>query len=1110
MKNIGVILLAIMFIGSVFAEDGAIYSSDMKSIGLTVEGKSIASLSISDVKVIDEKAYFTSCDLLSCSVYVNSTMIEDVILDDKSMPTMEVIGGEGKIQTDGIYILEDSYREVCHPTYGTAQLEEDIWDNKTNDYTKRYYNATVQLKDECKLEDIKVWNTIEKERKLMKGVKYQFKINYIKSDGFASGDLVFSFFGVKLDELAWWNAAWSYRKAITVTNPLAWNMYNYSAILIQITYNAHMQADFDDLRFVFVNATDSSEYLLKAWLENKTDSTIANVWVNVSYLPASGTSTVRMYYGNGAATNYWDGNNTFRFFDHFDSALDTSVWQRNFGWAETSSSYLNICNTTGGEGISLSRGAVWPWNQHARWSGYVVTSAASPGFIGWGDSYRDATSGGDGAAVYYYNSSGYGGLIYSYKAANGEENKRLAYMDSTIGSVWTIDLRRNSTSSTAAKYRNDSYINYTDDVLHVPSALLNFTLYDRSSVCVAYDWIAIGNYTESGGVDYPTSAFGGEESVGLSELTTNFSAVDWETNMTWMNASVNLPGTLSMRAWLNCSGVLRDSTNKTDGAGQFDFNTTFRIPLVPMNNTGIPCNWYYENTTTLGSSNVTGAGWTQQVYWSYYPYSWNITQLALETQILYANLTYVDMGFVSPTFLANGTFNGTAFPLTYISPFLFNGTTFAPSYVTPPNQTLSSYGNLTVNYGGTAYVRNSTYYNITNVLHVSIDNCTTPGALNFTAVDESTGARVNFDLDIVLTLWVNSTSSLSFTDYSQNNTYRAFCIDPSSFTGTITASATYNEYGTVAYRGYTGTYTSISNTSYLNITLLTVNGSYYVFTVTTQYGVPIWNANITATRGGVITETRNTNPDGTQSLLFKPFVVYVVNVTKAGYLPMSFNFTPTTITSVGIRMTPDSIPQMNTSNEHMWSNVTYWFYSSPFNNGSRTYNTSFFISYNVSSPGAYLSYWGISINRTWSNGTNFSTFNVAFLNSTNATGGNFTYAVTLNGTYQITAWFKHQNYTKFVFQDSFFYLNGTNRYTQLRDIIPYAVSGWGYQFMVIVFMIGIMAYVSYLGFGEAAWVFGLAVMGLFTLFNFQVMQIPMTLTIIGVGLYAVSGVTANR
>jgi hypothetical protein len=74
-----------------------------------------------------------------------------------------------------------------------------------------------------------------------------------------------------------------------------------------VAYDGDMQSDFDDLRFTQADGTT----LIDAWLEEKTDSTSAIVWVEFPTTPANTvTEDYYMYYGN-AGGNVWNGTNTF-------------------------------------------------------------------------------------------------------------------------------------------------------------------------------------------------------------------------------------------------------------------------------------------------------------------------------------------------------------------------------------------------------------------------------------------------------------------------------------------------------------------------------------------------------------------------------------------------------------------------------------------------------------------------------------------------------------------------------------------------------------------------------------------------------------------------------
>ncbi|RLJ04578.1 MAG: hypothetical protein DRP18_04535, partial [Candidatus Aenigmatarchaeota archaeon] len=72
--------------------------------------------------------------------------------------------------------------------------------------------------------------------------------------------LVSSFSGVYPD--------WSYRRPITITEQSGNTLTDYQ-VAINVTYDSDMQADFDDLRFTWLNETSGEEQEIPYWIEDK-------------------------------------------------------------------------------------------------------------------------------------------------------------------------------------------------------------------------------------------------------------------------------------------------------------------------------------------------------------------------------------------------------------------------------------------------------------------------------------------------------------------------------------------------------------------------------------------------------------------------------------------------------------------------------------------------------------------------------------------------------------------------------------------------------------------------------------------------------------------------
>lgn len=99
-----------------------------------------------------------------------------------------------------------------------------------------------------------------------------------------------------------WLEGWNYRREITVTEQSGSTLTNYPVLVPLNSSNfdfSKANSDGSDIRF-----TDTSDNLLDYWIE-EWDSTgeTAKIWVKVPSIPASGTVTIYMYYGNSGATS---------------------------------------------------------------------------------------------------------------------------------------------------------------------------------------------------------------------------------------------------------------------------------------------------------------------------------------------------------------------------------------------------------------------------------------------------------------------------------------------------------------------------------------------------------------------------------------------------------------------------------------------------------------------------------------------------------------------------------------------------------------------------------------------------------------------------------------
>ena len=147
----------------------------------------------------------------------------------------------------------------------------------------------------------------------------------------------------------WYDAAWSYRRPVTLSP--ATSVADYQVLVTLTTavmgnpYTG-VNADGSDIRFTGPDGATLQDY----WIESWDNTGTSKIWVEVQ---TSGTTAIFMYYGNAAAGSTSDGDATFVFFDDFPgTTLDGTKWG---SWAATVSvagSVVTITNTGAWGGIA--------------------------------------------------------------------------------------------------------------------------------------------------------------------------------------------------------------------------------------------------------------------------------------------------------------------------------------------------------------------------------------------------------------------------------------------------------------------------------------------------------------------------------------------------------------------------------------------------------------------------------------------------------------------------------------------------------------------------------------------------------------------------------------
>ncbi|MGH6693154.1 MAG: DUF2341 domain-containing protein, partial [Gammaproteobacteria bacterium] len=105
----------------------------------------------------------------------------------------------------------------------------------------------------------------------------------------------------------WWNTAWTRRRDITFSGNVfggAENLADFPVLVALTSGNFNYgvaQADGGDLRFFDTDGT-ALAYEIESWTPGGT----SYVWVRVPQIDTTGSDSIRMYYGNGAAADGWN------------------------------------------------------------------------------------------------------------------------------------------------------------------------------------------------------------------------------------------------------------------------------------------------------------------------------------------------------------------------------------------------------------------------------------------------------------------------------------------------------------------------------------------------------------------------------------------------------------------------------------------------------------------------------------------------------------------------------------------------------------------------------------------------------------------------------------
>lgn len=320
----GIFLISFAAASVDFSEEDDIYVIDtIWPTWLGGDGQSI-------VKMIDN----TDHCLIDCSFTLEFNNEEPVNL----LEEISFVNDQGEDVSENIETIKFSignYQDVEKSRKVYELVCEEIPLNATNGTEEVCNNNEVG--EETYYENELVWNDYTGEQ--VEG------LNYLRATGKKKinnrADWVITFRGEDLVRWAWWDAGWEFRREITITENSGSSLTDYST-LIKVPYDAHMQTDFDDLRFSNSGGTAELGY----WIENKTNSDHAYIWVKVPSVSASSTASIYLYYGNSGASNGENIQEAFIFADDFDDAsINTTKWDYTVSGAVESGGTIHVYDT---------------------------------------------------------------------------------------------------------------------------------------------------------------------------------------------------------------------------------------------------------------------------------------------------------------------------------------------------------------------------------------------------------------------------------------------------------------------------------------------------------------------------------------------------------------------------------------------------------------------------------------------------------------------------------------------------------------------------------------------------------------------------------------------
>jgi hypothetical protein len=376
---------------------------------------------------------------------------------------------------------------------------------------------------------------------------------------------------------------WEYRTPLTISNSSASALNNYQ-VRLNVTYESGMKADFSDIRFTSADGITPINY----WIESKTDSVSAMVWVKIPSVPPTGSTDIYLYYGNIKAKSASNGDGVFIFFDDFSKAdvIDSVKWSNNF-----TPSFYSISNgiiTLRSDGSAWRNMSIRPQiytsgttSLHTTEMKYRTGGVNTLHMI-----YNQSNSANRFGILPFYTSSA--GPRVQYRINSGSYVSKAVYATAPVNNWYIHRIDRVSSTQFFARSYNSSYGLLGSDNHSSASWAISFEfgLHEQLNVQSLVDWVRIREYAAT----EPTASFSGDiemYQVSLNEPTENITISAWVNASTLDGSSraiVSRGDSPSEDWYVKASG---------DNPGKISFSADGGTNVGLSNTTLLTGNWYH-------------------------------------------------------------------------------------------------------------------------------------------------------------------------------------------------------------------------------------------------------------------------------------------------------------------------------------------------------------------------------------------------------------------------------------------------------------------------------------------------------------------------------------